>query len=388
LVEEWHAAKRDGAGRKKRRGTGHQRRRRAAERRVRKNAVGYRRWMVSRGGTMREAAEELGVSERTLMHWEREWKDERLRAEARGRKLERLEAEDRRFVIGLLVLLGPEVGLRPLRRGLNRVARGEIIDLQQRCRRVYEKMNRVVVHRLRWTRPGSVWAVDHTRTPCRIDGVWNAALAVRDLSSGNTLGFIAQDETAEAVIESLGKLIAEHGAPLVLKADNGSAFKAEETRGFLEAQGVQHLLSPPKTPRYNGSVESGHRHLKDKAAHIAWISGLPWDWTREDLEAARVLENALSFPRGHGSRTADEVWRDRVRITAEERDRFRQSVHAEEELEMATRGIEPGTNPGRRILAEVKRTAISRALVAGGFLLVRRRSIPLPFNSKLRAKIS
>jgi transposase InsO family protein len=387
-MEEALDARREAPARKKRRGAGHQRQRRNLERRVRKNAVAYGRWSVLRGGTMREAARVLTVSGRTLLEWEREWADERLRAEARGRKLERLRPDDRRWVIGLLVLLGPSVGVRPLRRCLSRVARGEIVDLQARWRRVYAKLNRVLVHRLTWTRAGSVWAVDHTRTPCLVDGDWSAALSVRDLSSGNTLGLIPQDETAAAVNEALGRLISEHGEPLVLKADNGSAFIAEKTQSFLRGHGVHLLLSPPMTARYNGSVESGHRHLKAKAAHVAWLCGRPDDWTREDLEAARVLENALSIPRGHGSRSADDVWRDRVPIGADERDAFSRSVLAEEKLELESRGIGPGEDPGRAQLAEVKRTAISRALVALGYLLVRRRSIPLPFNSKLRAGIS
>ena len=71
-------------------------------------------------------------------------------------------------------------------------------------------------------------------------------------------------------------------------------------------------VTPPRTPRYNGALESGHRHLKVQADHLARLNGRPGAWTSEDLEIARMLRNALSIPRGQGNRSAAEVWRDPV----------------------------------------------------------------------------
>ena len=64
-------------------------------------------------------------------------------------------------------------------------------------------------------------------------------------------------ETAEAAVGVLAGLFAEHGAPLVLKTDNGSGLAAEPVRGLLQGHGVQALFSPPRTPQYNGSAEAG-----------------------------------------------------------------------------------------------------------------------------------
>jgi hypothetical protein len=68
--------------------------------------------------------------------------------------------------------------------------------------------------------------------------------------------------------------------------------------------------------------------------------------------------------------------------------RDRQEVGMEIKVRASRTRRRVASEPGPTILAEVKRTAISRALVALGYLLVRRRSIPLPFNLKLRVGIS
>jgi transposase InsO family protein len=61
-------------------------------------------------------------------------------------------------------------------------------------------------------------------------------------------------------VRSRGRaLFLEHGAPLVLKSDNGSGFIAEAMRDFLARSQVPPLYSPPYTPEYNGAVKAGSR---------------------------------------------------------------------------------------------------------------------------------
>ena len=59
-------------------------------------------------------------------------------------------------------------------------------------------------------------------------------------------------------------VFAEHGPPLVLKSDNGSHFTGGNFPDLLAAHRVEHLLSPPYWPRYNGAVEAGIHALKDR----------------------------------------------------------------------------------------------------------------------------
>jgi transposase InsO family protein/DNA-binding XRE family transcriptional regulator len=387
-VEAAMEASRVEAGRRSRRGMRGQEKKLEVERQVTAEAVKCSRYAVVQGWTKEEAALDLGLSRRTLCQWEMRSMKGELCGKPRGRRVRRGSVQERNQVIAQLRDGGPGLGVRPLGVLFPRMARGEIVDIQGRFRRVWEKRHRVMVSRLTWTRPGAVWSMDHTRLPCLVDGSWKSALTVRDLASGSTLGFVPQDEKAGSVIETLDGLREEHGAPLVIKSDNGSAFIANATRECLAMMEVNLLLSPPRTPRYNGSIEAAHRHLKARAAHVAGLRGRFHTWTWQDLEASRKLGNVLSFPRGHGSRSAEEVWRGREPITEEERARFLQAVRAEELQEKKARGLEPGAVLGPRVMDEIQRTAIVRALVARGFLFVRSREFPLPFNSKLRANIS
>jgi transposase InsO family protein len=62
---------------------------------------------------------------------------------------------------------------------------------------------------------------------------------------------------AEQVLEAL---IAQHGAPLVLKADNGSAFIAKRFASFCRSHGIALVHSPVRRPQCNGCCEVGGKH--------------------------------------------------------------------------------------------------------------------------------
>jgi transposase InsO family protein len=101
--------------------------------------------------------------------------------------------------------------------------------------------------------------------------------AVRDLASGRQLLWQpVKTMTAEVTESALSSLFAEHGRPLVLKSDNGSAFIAETTKVFLKRAGVFCLFSPTGLPSYNGSREAGIGSLKTRTqAHRAGASRTP-----------------------------------------------------------------------------------------------------------------
>ncbi len=69
--------------------------------------------------------------------------------------------------------------------------------------------------------------MDFTHPLYLIDGVLPAILNVRDLASRQQLLWLAvAREDAATVVEALADLFEEHGAPLVMKCDNGPAFRA------------------------------------------------------------------------------------------------------------------------------------------------------------------
>jgi transposase InsO family protein len=112
-----------------------------------------------------------------------------------------------------------------------------------------------------------VWAVDFNFTGPRpaIAGRYRYLLAVRDLASGRQLMWRpVEAATGEVARDALAALFAEHGAPVVLKCDNGSAFTSAVVEEMLAEHEVAGLFTPPHWPRYNGSVEAGIGSLKER----------------------------------------------------------------------------------------------------------------------------
>src|SRR5260370_12020073 len=135
--------------------------------------------------------------------------------------------------------------------------RAELEDLVKRYRRVWRRRHQYAPYSLHWQRSGAVWAMDFSEPPQPIEGIYPYLFAVRDLASHQQLLWLpVLDMTAATAVEALRALLVLHGAPLVLKADNGSAFLADATQDFLVSWGVNLLFSPPHTPGYNGSVEA------------------------------------------------------------------------------------------------------------------------------------
>jgi transposase InsO family protein len=57
-------------------------------------------------------------------------------------------------------------------------------------------------------------------------------------------------------------LFRQHGAPLLLKRDNGSPFNHHQVDEVLARFGVLPLNNPPHYPQYNGDIEKSIRDFK------------------------------------------------------------------------------------------------------------------------------
>ena len=205
--------------------------------------------------------------------------------------------------------------------------RCELHDLQAAYRRHFRLTHRTSREQLTWPVPGRVWAADHAQPPSPVDGRDPALLSVRDLASGLELAWLpVPDETAATTAQVLATLFARHGPPLVLKSDNGSAFKSRTLQALLEAHRIVALRSPPRTPRYNGSSEAGIGSLKKRTRHFAARQRRLGTWTRQDLEAARRQGNELTRPQGHRGPTPAERWADRSPIRDQERDQLASAI--------------------------------------------------------------
>ena len=161
-----------------------------------------------------------------------------------------------------------------------------------------------------------MWGADHANPPYGLEGPCGALWAVRDLASHNELVWTpVLDKTARGVRYRIEDIFEKYGAPLVVKMDNGALAQDEELSLILAHYGVVRLLSPARTPEYNGATEASIRWMKVRTGHQAELRGSLEEWSREDCEAARRLSNETSRPWGASRPTAQEAWDSHPPVT-------------------------------------------------------------------------
>jgi len=371
------------------RGPRRQTRRRTAERTARISALVFARWAHIHGLSLHQAADRLGIDPSTLRCWQERWSEDRLSVKLRGRPAERADRAQLWSLLAVFGLIGPHVGLPTLQSLLPNIPRAALIGLQARCRAIYRRKASWVIYALRWTRAGAVWAMDFAEVPAPIEGIYTHLLTVRDLASGHILlgiPTIAQGDSF--VVSVLASLFRWFGAPFVIKADNGGPFITDEVKELCRQHGVLLLYSPPGTPRYNGSIEAGIGSIKVRAFWQAALADRPGQWTCDDIEAAVQQANTTGRPRGSMATSPHEAWLNRLPITEAQRRAFHETYAGFASEEYTRRGWLPVARLQHHEQASIDRTAISRALVEQGFVLIRRRRITPPISRVKFGKIS
>ena len=365
----------------RRRGLAGQYKRLYRMREIRKSAVAIQHLARKKGVTQEFVARALGVDVRTLRRWQRSWKEERMPIRLRGRPPVRTDVSTRQKVLACFQELGPSAGLPTLWKRFPEVARGELVEMQWRYRRAWKHRRHLLLHIVDWKRVGSVWAMDHGYSPLAMDGMYESFLAVRDLASCTTLaGIPVPDQTATMSIAVLEGLVRVHGAPLVIKADNGAGFRSDEMKTWLSKKGILPLYSPRWTPEYNGSIEAGIGGLKVRTEHQAIIRGRPGVWTSDDLQAAVEQGNELCRPWGLSGPSPNDAWAGRERIQEDERNALRESYSRYHDAEKEHRGHAVDAELQHVEQSSIDRLAIRQALVEGGYLMFQRRRIAPPVS--------
>jgi transposase InsO family protein len=375
----------EAAAKPRRRGRAWQRRQRRLEKDIRRRAVACYRDLQRAGYTLDEVAELLAVTPRTLRQWAYDCHPEKKTALPLGRPAARSSVAARQQVLGFLKDEGPGVGVPTLQEHFPDLARAELTDLVQRYRRVWSARHHACMRRLRWPVPGLVWAMDFAEpsllgASCSlppIDGQYPYLLAVRDLASGYQLCWLPVTAPTSAITcHVLTWLFALYGTPLVLKADNGPPFRADDTKRFLKNAGVHFLFSPPYWPRYNGAIEAAIGSLKTWTEQHAARQGHAGTWTWAAVAAARQQANA-GHPRRLQGQTPAHAWAGRAAIAEVERLRFERTVLRQRAVARGEMGLEQETQLNHWDDSAVNRKAIQRALVEHDYLLFRRRRVPL-----------
>ena len=213
-------------------------------------------------------------------------------------------------------------------------------------------------------------------------------MAVRDVASGRQLLWRPVHAiTAQIAQQELETLFVVHGAPLVLKCDNGSAFIDGNFRQQVRAFGVKILFSPPRTPSYNGAIEAGIGSLTNRTEQHAARHGHPGHWTWDDTAAALAEANATARPFGPLGPNPDTVWNGRTPIRHEERSLFQSTVATRRQEILDAQGRPLTTLQDAAAQRATDRQAIRQVLVELGYLYFTRRRIPLPIRKQKAASI-
>jgi transposase InsO family protein len=369
----------------RRRGPAWQQRRRQLQREVRQESVVCYQELRQRGYTLDEVAGLLELRPRTLRHWQQNGGPQQRTVVPLGRPCARAPVSRRQEVLGFLQDQGPGVGVPTLHAQFPDLARAELSALVQRYRHVLAVRHKTSSRVLHWLVPGRVWALDFAE-PSRwgqgqvlppLEGRYPYLLAVRDLASGYQLAWLpVTAATSATTCAVLAQLFACYGKPLVLKADNGPAFRAHQTKRFVEQAGVHFLFSPPYWPGYNGSIEAAIGSLKNRTEHHAAEQGHAGRWTRVDVQAARRQANQSQPRRLHGL-TPAEAWARRMLVTDVERVRFERTVERQRYVARNELGLAQTLELDHWRGSALDRKAIERALVEHDYLLFRGRRVPL-----------
>ena len=364
-----------------------QRARQRLQQRIRQEAVDCYHHLRDQGRTLEQCGQLLNLSPRTLRQWDQNCRlsrPETIHIVLVGRPAARSALPLRQAILDYFKLTGPGIGVPTLQEHFQGVPRAELADMLQRYRAVCRARHTTGQRVLHWQTPGRVWAADFTEPSLYgsvglppIANRYPYVLAVRDLASGCMLAWQPLPALTEEVASAaLRRLFDQHGAPLILKMDNGSAFRADAFKQFLEMSGVIPLYSPPSCPGYNGAIEAAIGSLKKRTEDQARAQGRSGRWTFADLAAAQIAAN-VSHPRRLNGRTPTSVWQSRTPVDPGERVVFELSVKRQRFQVRDELRIDQEESLDHWRHSAVDRHAIERALVEHGHLLFTRRQIPL-----------
>lgn len=137
-------------------------------------------------------------------------------------------------------------------------------------------------------RPGAptgarqVWAYDFVFDACA-NGQQLKCLTVIDEYTRESLAIdVAGAIRSARVIEVLSQLISAHGAPKVLRSDNGPEFVSRALLKWATDQNLDMALIDPGKPWQNGTTESFNGKFRDEC--------LSMEWFRNRIEAKAVIE--------------------------------------------------------------------------------------------------
>ena len=258
--------------------------------------------LIEQGSTLRAAAAALNVAPATAHRWWHRW-----RAASEGERASRaclrarppvpkscpwrlpVEAEQRILEARRRTNLGPA-----RLAGLVGYRRSTIWKVLRRhgCSRRRSSPKQRFTRRYEWSEPGALLHMDAKQLPVFVEpGHWAHGDRSRQqrepvgsrrfefahvvVDDNSRLAYVEihrrdRGDIAAAVLRRAAAWMAEQGAGPVeaVMTDNAMAYRrSREFRAALEQLGAHHILTPPRTPRWNGKAERFIRTLDEEWAH-------------------------------------------------------------------------------------------------------------------------
>lgn len=272
--------------------------------------------MIALGLTRTRAAWLAGVDTATVRRWRAPVRRRIVRSTAASAWL-RAQAQRRvRELHGLIGAAALSHGIAGLSRRAAARVKTETLTLMERERQ--HSLKQVHLSAI-----GAMRGVDAMHLPTE-QGSRYALIAADSAVPYRTSVAVSAHYDAALVARLLEQDIAQHGAPLVLRADRARAHEAPEVRAILDRHQILLLHGPPRYPRFYGQLERQNRE------HRAWLDAIhdPLGPALQQLLAQMLHCLNTLWPRRRLSwRTPAEMWHTREPISPEIRARFLEEVH-------------------------------------------------------------
>lgn len=121
------------------------------------------------------------------------------------------------------------------------------------------------------TGPNQVWAYDFVFDACANEQTLKCLTVVDEYTREALAIDVAGRIRSARVIEVLARLVSVHGAPRVLRSDNGPEFVSRAILRWLLASGIDTAHIDPGKPWQNGLDESFNGKFRDECLNVEWF---------------------------------------------------------------------------------------------------------------------
>jgi putative transposase len=213
-------------------------------------------YAVSRGVSVRRSCALLNVSRSYLGYESRIAARDAVLIPQIQEIIRRQSAYGYRFVWGLLKVDGKRFNIKRIHRIWQRY--GFALQRRRKGRKIRTGKARVLAP----TGPNQVWAYDFIHDRCSNGQVLKCLCIVDEWTRECLAIEVASSMGADRVIAVLQRLFHQHGAPDILRSDNGPEFIARALRIWTMSNGGEIATIQPGKPWQNGSIESFHSTLR------------------------------------------------------------------------------------------------------------------------------